>query len=70
MFGVLINLFDCGQQASMVNKAVFFFLFRFEIQEHLLNVNKSEIIGKDPFNENLFEIKNNNEPSKDENTSF
>ena len=39
---------------------------RFQTEEHVLSVNKSEITGQNTFNGDVFEVKDNHEWSKDE----
>ena len=43
---------------------------RFQTEERVLRVNKSEITGENAFNGDLFEIEDNHESSKDEKTWF
>ena len=43
---------------------------RLQTKEHVLTVNKSEITGKNAFNEDIFEIQGNHESIKDEKTWF
>ena len=50
-------------QTSTVKKPTFF--LRFQTEEGLLRVNKSNITGKNTFNGDHFEIEGNNESSKD-----
>ena len=63
MFGVLIYQFAAAQQTSTVKLAAFF--FRFQTEEYVVNVNKSEITGENAFNGDLLEIEDNHESSKD-----
>ena len=44
------------------------FCLRFQTEELLLRVKKSEITGENAFHRDLFGIKGNHESSKDENT--
>ena len=44
------------------------FLFRYQTKEHVLRVNKSQNTGENAFNEDLFEIEENHESTKDEKT--
>ena len=46
------------------------FSFSFQTEEQVLRVNKSEIVGKNAFHGDLFEIEDNHESSKDENIWF
>ena len=45
------------------------FCFRFQIEERILRVNKSEITGQNAFHGDLFEIEDNYESSKDKKKS-
>ena len=46
------------------------FFLRFQTEERVLRVNKSEITGENHFNGGLFDIKDNHESRKEENTWF
>ena len=56
------------QQTSRVKLLAFF--LSFQTEERVLRVNKSETVGKNAFHEDLFEIEDNHESSKDENIWF
>ena len=56
------------QQTNRVKLLAFF--FSFQTEEQVLRVNKSEIVGKNAFHGDLFEIEDNHESSKDENIWF
>ena len=44
------------------------FFLRFQTEERVLRVNKSEITDENHFNGGIFEIKDNHESRKEENT--
>ena len=44
--------------------------FKFQREEHVRRVNKSEITGENSFNGDHFEIEDNHESSQDEKTLF
>ena len=46
------------------------FFFRFQTEERVVRVNKSEITDEDTFNGDLFEIEDNHESRKDKKTWF
>ena len=45
-----------------------YIFLRFQTEEQVLRVNKSEITGENAFNGDLFETENNHESSKDAKT--
>ena len=55
-------------QTSIVEITAFYLIY--EIQEDVLRVNKSEIIGKNSFNGDYFEIETKYYWNKDEETLF
>ena len=63
MFGVLMYQFAAVQQTITVKLSAFF--SRFQTEERVVNVNKSEITGENAFNGDLLEIEDNHESSKD-----
>ena len=50
-----LNLLVCCCTANHYNEISGIF-FRFQTEEHVLRVNKSEIAGENPFNEDLSQI--------------
>ena len=63
--------FTVAQQTSLLQLvALFFFFLRFETEELILRVRTREINPENGFNGYLFEIKDNYQSSKYENTLF
>ena len=57
------------EQASTV-KLPAFFILRFQTEERVLRVSKSEFTGENTFNGDLLEIEDNHKYSKDEKAWF
>ena len=58
--------FAAVQQTSTMKLPAFF--VRFQTEDRVLRINKSEITGENAFNGHFFEIEDNHESSKDEKT--
>ena len=60
--------FAAVQQTSTVKLQAFY--LRFQTAQRVLRVNKSETTGQNTFHEDLFEIEDNHESSKEEENLF
>ena len=68
IFGILMNYFSTAQKNSTVKLPSLF--SRFQTEERVLRVNKSEITCGNSCNGNLFEIEGNHKSTKDEKIWF
>ena len=62
-FAVLMYQFAAAQQASTVKMPAF--TLRFQTEERILRVNKSDFTGENSFNGDILEIEENHESNKD-----
>ena len=64
-----LNILVCCRTANQYSEITSIFL-RFQTEERVLRVNKSEIAGENNLMEIFFETEDDHEPSKNENTCF
>ena len=68
IFYALTNQFAAAEETSTVKLPAFF--LRFETEERVLRVDKSEITGENTFHEDLFDIEDNHKEGNDKKTWF